>query len=129
MVRAGKSHKEIYVTPSGFQNGFPEEVLIIVEGVHAPIPSGAAGNQPVYLLAPPTGEGEAPTPTPPSKNSLTTDADRLLDRYRKIGEAQNHVYGERGNGAPNYNATDDSGAHRAPEGVPPENASPPTPQR
>ena len=128
VVRAGKTHKEIYVAPSGFQNGFPEEVLIIVEGVHAPIPSGPAGNQPVYLLAPPS-DGETPAPSLPSKNGLTTDADRLLDRYRKIGQAQNHVYGERGNGAPNYNATDDSAARRAPEENPPENASPATPQR
>ena len=33
VVRPGKSHKEIFVTPSGFQNGL-EEVLIVIDGVH-----------------------------------------------------------------------------------------------
>jgi rod shape-determining protein MreC len=37
VVRAGSKSKEIFVTPSGFQNGL-EEVLIIVGGVHMDIP-------------------------------------------------------------------------------------------
>src|SRR5882724_3841479 len=52
VIRVGKNRKEIFLTPSGFQNGL-EEVLIIVEGVHAPIPDAPAPNQPVHLLAPP----------------------------------------------------------------------------
>jgi hypothetical protein len=31
---------------------------------------------------------------------LTTDADKVLDRYRQV----KHTYGERGKGAPNFNA-------------------------
>ena len=41
VIRAGTSRKEIYVTPSGLQNGL-EDVLIIVDGVHAQIPEAAA---------------------------------------------------------------------------------------
>jgi rod shape-determining protein MreC len=104
VVRPGKSRKEIFVTPSGFQDGL-EEVLIVLEGVHAPAPDGALGNQPVHLLAPPPADGDSAATSPPTPNGLSTDADRLLDRYRKIGEAQKHVYGERGSGAPNYNAS------------------------
>ena len=55
VVRPGKTLKEIYVTPSGFQNGL-EEVLIIVEGVHTLIPDSPPGTQPVHLLAPPPAE-------------------------------------------------------------------------
>ena len=103
VVRPGKNRKEIYVTPSGFQNGL-EEVLIIVEGVHAPIPETPPGAQPVHLLAPPPGDSSAPTSMAPAQaGPLTTDADKLLDRYRKLGEDQKHTYGERGRGAPNFN--------------------------
>ena len=48
----GKSRKEIYVTPSGLQNGL-EDVLIVIDGVHQQIPGGAAGESAVHLLPPP----------------------------------------------------------------------------
>src|SRR5215471_16869932 len=37
IVRPGTARKEIYVTPSGLQNGL-EEVFVVLEGVHSPIP-------------------------------------------------------------------------------------------
>jgi rod shape-determining protein MreC len=102
-VRAGKSLKEIYVTPSGFQNGL-EEVLIIIEGVHAPIPGTPALNQPVYLLPPPLDSAATPVPAPSnSQPGPVSEADRVLDHYRKVGEVARHVYGDRGSGAPDYN--------------------------
>jgi rod shape-determining protein MreC len=104
VVRPGNSRKEIYVTPSGFQNGL-EDVLIIVEGVHAPIPEAAPANQPVHLLAPPPVEAGAAQAPVASQAGPVSDADRVVERYRKIGEGQKHVYGERGAGAPNYNAS------------------------
>ena len=59
-VRAGKSSKEIYVTPSGIQN--LTEVLIVMDGVQrGTIPEGPAASQPVHLLKPPPGEDGAPT--------------------------------------------------------------------
>jgi len=100
-VHPGKSQREIYVTPSGFQNGL-EEVLIVIEGVHTEIPGVPAPNQPVHLLAPPPPEPGA-VPVTPAQTGLLSDADRIIDKYRQIGAAENHVYGERGNGAPNYN--------------------------
>ena len=39
----------------------------------------------------------------PSVPGPVSEADRVLDRYRKIGEIQKHVYGGRGSGAPDYN--------------------------
>jgi len=106
VVRSGKTHKEIYVTPSGFQNGL-EEVLIVIDGVHGTIPEPAPASQPVHLLDPPPAEpGDAPATGAP-RSGPSSDADRIVEQYRKIGEAQKHVYGVRGTGAPNYNALSD----------------------
>ncbi|HEV8147810.1 MAG TPA: rod shape-determining protein MreC [Bryobacteraceae bacterium] len=100
VVRPGSKGKEIFVTPSGFQNGL-EEVLIIVGGVHADIPATPPGSQAVHLLPPPPGETAAPVASAPAQSGpLTTDADKVLDRYRQV----KHTYGERGKGAPNFNA-------------------------
>jgi rod shape-determining protein MreC len=101
-VHQGKTEKEIFVSLSGFKNGL-EEVLIIVEGVHSAIPDTPSTSQTVHLLAPPPPD-VAPTVQPMQSGPISTDADRVKEQYRKLGEQQNHVYGERGNGAPNYNA-------------------------
>ncbi len=101
VVRPGKTRKEIYVSPAGLQNGL-EEVLIVVDGVHRDLPEISAGDQPVHLLDPPPAEDGAEAAPVPS-GPRVTDADRLVDRYKKIGEAQKHVYGEHGSGAPNFN--------------------------
>jgi rod shape-determining protein MreC len=121
VVREGKSYKEIFLTPSGLQNGL-EEVLIVTEGVHMAIPEGQATSQAVHLQEPPPAESsdsstidaapgqtstpsaaQAPAQPPTQSGPLTTDADRLVDQYRKIGEAEKHVYGQSGGGAPNFN--------------------------
>jgi rod shape-determining protein MreC len=100
-VRQGKTEKEIYVSLSGFKNGL-EEVLIIVEGVHAPIPEVPAASQTVHLLAPPPSDGTE-VAQPMQTGPISTDADRTKELYKKLGEQTGHVYGERGSGAPNYN--------------------------
>jgi rod shape-determining protein MreC len=104
-VHQGKTEREIFISLSGFKNGL-EEVLIIVEGVHAPIPEAAVTNQTVHLLAsPPADAGSAAPAVQPSQTGpLSTDADRVKELYRKRGEQTNHVYGDSGSGAPNYNA-------------------------
>jgi rod shape-determining protein MreC len=99
-VRQGRAgNKEITLAASGVQNGL-EEVLIVVDGVHGTIPDTPPGEQPVHLLDPPTSDG-VPQASPVQSGPLSTEADRLLERYRRIGEAQNHTYG--GPGAPNFN--------------------------
>lgn len=105
VVRQGKGVKEIYVTPSGFQNGL-EEVLIITEGVHVAIPEVPVPNQPVHLQDPPPAEpGSAPA-TPVTQNGPVSDADRIVERYKRIGEAEKHVYGDRAV-IPNFNVNPD----------------------
>jgi len=102
VVRSGKTFKDIYLNPAGFQRGL-DEVLIIVEGVHQRIPEDptAAVSGPVKMLPPPPDSARNAENASAAK-SLATDADRLKDRYRDIGEGQSHKYGE-GMTAPNFN--------------------------
>lgn len=104
-VRRGKNGKEIYVTPSAFQTGF-EEVLVVLEGVHQPIPEPGSATAEIHMLPPPPGEnGGSAAANGDTQPVLSTDADRMLDRYRKIGAAQGHVFGEGtpGSKPPNFN--------------------------
>ncbi|HXP88092.1 MAG TPA: rod shape-determining protein MreC [Bryobacteraceae bacterium] len=103
-VRNGKARKEVALTPSGLVNGL-EVVLIVVDGVHQDIPPVAPSGQSVHLQPPASGEPDGPIDTSSNASGpLTTDADRMIDQYRRLGEAQKHVFGERGAGAPNFNA-------------------------
>lgn len=102
MTRPGRIYKEVFVVPSGFKNGL-EEVLIVVEGVHQidtaspeqvpysvmPPPPGAPETDPAETAA---GQGGGNSPVTPQN----TEADRLRDRYKKIGETQGVRYGEAG---------------------------------
>ncbi len=90
-VRNGKSFKEIYITPSGMQGG-PEEVLIVLEGVHQEIPDGEIASPGYKILQPPSGAEAAGSDT--LSSTLVTDADRLKEQYKQAGQAQNHVFGE-----------------------------------
>jgi rod shape-determining protein MreC len=115
-VRQGQTTKEIYLTPSGLQNGL-EEVLIVTGGVQrgtvaeAPVP-----NQPVHMLPSPQAEtkpNEArPSETATAANastlgqngtvpdaSLGTDLDRVAQRLKPLGP-----FGDKNRPAPNFNA-------------------------
>jgi rod shape-determining protein MreC len=102
VVRAGRTRKEIFLTPSGFQNGL-EQVLIVTEGVHQVIPEAPVENQPLTMQEPPPPE-TSDAYLPAQRGPVSTDADRIRDTIRSQAESQNHVIGERGRGAPNFNA-------------------------
>ena len=104
-VRPGKVRKDIFLTPTGFQNGL-EEVLIIVEGVHLPIPDLAPVKQSTFIQPPPTVEDSTSGAINPSKGIGATDLDRLTEQYKNISAKQKHTMGERGAGAPNFNLED-----------------------
>lgn len=96
VVRPGQGMKDIYIDPSGLQHGL-DEVLILLEGVHQAIPDApVAINEPIYISPPPpaSGPGAAGLQDELNKNSMETDADRLRDRYKQIGAAQGHTFGE-----------------------------------
>jgi rod shape-determining protein MreC len=119
VVRPGPTFKEIFLLPAAFQQGF-EEVLVVIEGIHGDLPDAKTPAAPgVYILPPPaSGQKSAPapgstpgtqsTPAPPAP-SVLTEADRLRERYKRIGEAQGHSYGmPTGGRVPNFNLNPDA---------------------
>lgn len=101
VVRNGNEGKEIFLSPSGFQGGL-DEVLIVLEGVHQLIPEQAAASTDIHMMAPPPPDQPAASgPAASLPQAGNTDADRLKSAYKKIGDAQGHVYGE--GGPPNFN--------------------------
>jgi rod shape-determining protein MreC len=130
----GNNFKQIALDPSGLRNG-PEEVLIVLQGVHEPIPQVDLPARAVYLGPDvPAGTPEKPavgangTLEPPAK-PLATDADRLRRRYKEIGDAQGHKFGEGlpGSLPPDFNMKPKP-ANPAPKQnppPPPETAAPP----
>src|SRR5207244_2706661 len=73
VIRTGTTRKEIFVTPSGLQNGL-EDVLIIVNGVHSQIPETVPQNQGVHLLGPPPPDPtDSAVNTPARNGSLGTE--------------------------------------------------------
>ena len=116
-VRPGRTVKEIYLNPSGLQNGL-EDVLVILDGDHRPIPELPSPGQSMHLQPLPPVEGspaDGQTTTRSASNNsggAQTDLDREVERTRRIGEDQKHVFGERGRGAPDFNRVPDPGAAR-----------------
>jgi len=102
VVRHGSPYQEVLVEPGALEHGL-EAVLIVLEGVHQAIPEVQPANAPVYLgTPPPAGPAD---PLTRQNGPVGTDADRLLQKYRKIGEVEDHKYGEGGVGAklPDFN--------------------------
>ena len=84
--------------PSGLQHGL-EDVLIILETVHQTVPDVASANQPVYLAPPPPGQPADPA-VAPAPQSSGTEADKLRETYKSLGEQQNHTFGVGAPGSP-----------------------------
>ncbi len=113
VVRPSSPYQEVLVEPSGLQRGL-EAVLIVLEGVHQAIPEVAPANAPVYLgTAPPPAAGE---PTAVPAGPAGTDADKLIQKYKQIGAAENHKFGEGGPGTkpPDFNLKIPAGGAQPP---------------
>ncbi len=122
VVRAGRTFKEIYLQPSGSQNGL-EEVLVVLEGIHQQIPEATQPAAPgTHLTAPPPPDVSAPATSTPGSGALSTDADRLRERYKAVGAAQGHVFGD--GGVPNFNLVPKPAAQ--PQSAPPNTTPPPS---
>jgi rod shape-determining protein MreC len=93
-VRPGQPFQEIDVQPAGMQHGV-EDVLILLEGAHQPIPETPPANQPVYLAAPlPAAAGGSGALAVTPSASAGTEADKLREQYKAVGDAQGHKFGE-----------------------------------
>ena len=105
------TYLEIFVQPLGNESA-PEEVLVIVDPVHQEIPEATAPDSSVYLGPDPPqpavteGDPNAGAVNPAGgRGGQTTQADKMFEQYKKIGDAQNFKYGEGGPGSapPNFN--------------------------
>lgn len=103
-VRGGAPFQDISLEPSGLQNGL-EEVLIVLDGAHQQIPELPVASPTVHLLPPPPDD-PAEQQAAPSSAAPGTEADRLREKYKAIGEAQGHKFGEGlpGSKPPDFNA-------------------------
>jgi rod shape-determining protein MreC len=97
-ARGGRVFQEVYLAPSGFDHGI-EEVLVVLEGVHQAIPEPVETRQPMQLLPPPPAE-PADAGGMPQWSGLQTDADQLVEKHRRRGEASKIRFGENPNLAP-----------------------------
>src|ERR1039457_346321 len=115
----GHGSKNIYVVPSGLQGGL-DEVLIVTEGMHQPVPDPGAVTTPVKILAPPadqTNGGKSQNTAP-----LTTEADKLRQKYKDLGEQQKIEFGT-GLKPPDFSKVEQNGGQarvQAPPPKPPE---------
>lgn len=106
-VGMGTNQREIQIDPSGFENGI-EAMLIVISGVHTEIPDPERVSTADPVMMPPfnpdaaTGTEQAAV-QPAQAGPLATDADRIAEQVRALGEAQGHLFGERGDGAPDFN--------------------------
>ena len=104
-AREGRGGKDVVAEPVGLRAGV-NEVLIVTGGVHGLIPDPLPPSTPsVQILPPPPPEaGEAPLEDPGTASSPSrTDADRLMEKYRRIGESQGHTYGGGPGRVPDFN--------------------------
>jgi rod shape-determining protein MreC len=98
-VRNGRTVKEVYVTPSGFQNGL-EEVLVVLDAVHQEIPDVQMASAAYRLLQAPPQASDPAVPGFPQQSTVATEADKLKEQYRQVGVAEKHIFGEGVPGSP-----------------------------
>ncbi len=88
-VHDGIASKEIFVSPTALEDT-PEDVLIILEGVNQAIPDYPQLPAKSVYIGPDPNRGEEQGS---AHGALQTTADKILDRYKQLGEQQNHKYG------------------------------------
>jgi rod shape-determining protein MreC len=104
-VKEGPQYKDVAVVPSGFREGL-EEVLVLIEGGHQPLPTPATpttANQ-VTLLPVPSGDDVAGNKFEATPDAMKTEADRIRERYKQIEQMNGGQIGTSGR-IPNYNIT------------------------
>ncbi|HEY3453027.1 MAG TPA: rod shape-determining protein MreC [Bryobacteraceae bacterium] len=100
-VQPGQGMKDVKLNLSGAPGGV-EEVLVVLHGVHQPIPVGpVVEDSTTKALPPPPPESGA---AGKQQAVSQTEADKVVQKYEQIGKEQNHVYGGLASGLPNFNA-------------------------
>jgi rod shape-determining protein MreC len=104
-VKPGQFMKEIHLALSGSPNA-ADEVLVILQGVHQQIPTTPPQHHLAKPLPPPPDDTNDGEQTP----KLSTEADRIKQKYIAIGKEENHTFGGVGSNIPNFNIDKSSAA-------------------
>lgn len=103
MVREGRGGKEVLVAPSALEHS-ADELLIVLDGVHGEIPEVESPSESeISILPPPPQDPASAAGGAPQPGALITDADRLKEKYRRLGESQGHVFGVSPGRVPDFN--------------------------
>ena len=102
-VKAGpQQYKEVVVEPSGFREGL-EEVLVLIEGGHQPLPTATTPTvSQMTLLPEPKGDEPSGNKFEVTPDKMKTDADKVRERYKQIEQWNGGQLGTSGR-IPNYN--------------------------
>ena len=102
-VAPGNGMKDVRLNLSGTPSGV-EEVLVVLDGVHQPIPTGAVPEDKMAspLAPPPPDDKQQVTGVAQPPVTGQTEADKMLQKYQELGKEQNHVYGALYSNMPNF---------------------------
>ena len=102
-VKAGpQQYQEVVVEPSGFREGL-EEVLVLIEGGHQPLPTATTPSaSQVTLLPEPKGDDAVGNKFEVTPDKMKTEADKVRERYKQIEQWNGGQLGTSGR-IPNYN--------------------------
>ncbi len=100
-VANGNGMKDVRLNLSGSPSGV-EEVLVVLDGVHQPIPIGVVPEEKMASPLPPPPPDDKQQVTGVSPAAGQTEADRMLQKYQELGKEQNHVYGALYSNMPNF---------------------------
>ena len=119
--RVGQNMRDVRIDLSGAPGG-AEEVLVILQGVHRPIPASPPTVEQVTRedLPPPPPEAEADAP---AASGPPTTADKIVQKYTDFGKEEGHKYGAIGQAVPSFNAGSAAIAKTSPQ---PGASAPPT---
>ena len=119
-VQDTANYQEVAIEPS-WTTLAPEEVLVILDVVHQEIPATPSSEAPVYLGP------DVTTTADTDVRGRGTPANTLMDQYKRIGDAQKHVFGEGppGSTPPNFNLNPNAVPAAAPAKPPSATGAPP----
>jgi rod shape-determining protein MreC len=94
--------RDVALNLSGAPGGV-EQVLVVLEGVHQPIPAAPVAPKLEQAVAPGLAAPPPDTTDPAHTGRPETEADKIVQRYADIGKEENHTFGAYGSNMPNFN--------------------------
>jgi rod shape-determining protein MreC len=110
-VAPGNGMKDVRLALSGAPGGV-EEVLVVLDGEHQPIPSGVPPEEKIAKPLPPPPDDKITSGAQPAigqpgtgpAGTAQTEADKLVQKYQQLGKEEDHVYGAINSNMPDFTA-------------------------